>query len=317
MKGEPGVYSFVQPDTSFVFPCTRAQFYAHIDKFTGYLDGSSFWFRTIGATKIYSISSMDESYTVEVLNDWSKVKSLELAIFGSFGNGGDLGATSTVGSGTFMSVIPNFKRFELGLLRWALVKFPNYDTCYPEEMYLPSPTALQVNPSARTINWNNAPGFPNVSDYEVSVNEGEWVRTTGKPFTIPTLGYVPVGQLMLRTRTSPGSYLSASEVLLNEMAYPDVPITLSLDVSAADSLDALKLTISALSPLQIDGSTLDIAVTLSVNFSTMDAQVVQFDTSNSLEEFFFYLGGIPSEYGIDNAFCVQSEVDGRSINLIY
>lgn len=236
--------SFIQSGTfetgGITFPMTRQRFYDWIDYWVRddtYDDatdeGYMYCFKLINGQPLYTFAEPSTDWPVRALNDWGKIKSLELAIFGNVANGGSLSSNSIFTSGHVHSRVPEFSICSLTYLRCALVRFADYG-CHPFISIRPEPTSPVTNTGARTFNWTNAPGFNNNSDYEYSINEGSWTVVSSKPISIPSNVHVPAGKLLVRTRSAGISYINPSEPIYNSAAYIG-PVYVHVWVGAIDA----------------------------------------------------------------------------------
>lgn len=215
-------------------PFNRQKFYDWIDYWTfdESVAGVVNEFKTINGAKLYTFAEPQPGWTIRAVNDWGKIKSLELGIFGSVGNGGSLSSNSIIGSGSFYSRIPYMTRCSLTYLRYGLVRFESYGACHPEEAQTPAPTNPVVNTSARTFNWTNAAGFSELSNYEYYINGSGWITVTSKPISIPSNTHVPIGSLLVRTKGI--GYTEPSDIIENDIAYIS-PIDLYIWVTINNS----------------------------------------------------------------------------------
>lgn len=206
-------------------PFSRQVFYDWIDYWTDARDyyespmqeGVVNMFHTIVGEKLYTFGSPVSGWPVRAVNDWGKIKSLELGLFGNVANGGSLSSQTIVGSGTLRSRIPHMKHSNPDYLRFALIKFDSYGPCHPVNASSPAPTNPVTNTSARTFDWTFASGYTSLSNYEYSINGGTWTTPTTKPINIPTFSHIPSGGLSLRTKG--GGYVSPSSEIRNSSTY--------------------------------------------------------------------------------------------------
>lgn len=121
-------------------PFNRGVFYDWIDYWTGpdtYGDvipdeGTINRFSSIGSTRLYTFPEVLTGWTEKNVTDWGKIKTLELGMFGSVGNGGSLTTASIIGSGTVSSRIPFMTRYDMNYLRYGLTRFDSYGSCHPD-----------------------------------------------------------------------------------------------------------------------------------------------------------------------------------------
>lgn len=203
-------------------PFSRQVFYDWIDYWTDAPDyyespiqeGVVNGFHTISGSKLYTFESPQSGWPIQAVNDWGKIKSLELGLFGNVANGGSLSSQTIVGSGTLRSRIPHMKYSDPNYLRYGLIKFESYGSCHPIDASSPPPTNPVSNIISRTFDWTPAAGYPNLNQYEYSLKGGNWQTVTSKPIVIPFNMDVKIGELIVRTKST-GGYVSASEGITN------------------------------------------------------------------------------------------------------
>lgn len=264
-------------------PFNRQKFYEWIDywtDFNGTFQNTSYAFNTINGTKLYTFSEPQSNWPVKAVNDWGKIKSLELGMFGSVGNGGSLTTQSSIGSGTVRSRIPHMTRCSLTYLRYGLTRFDTYGSCHPTVSYQPPPTNPVVNSSARTFNWTNAPGFTTASSYEYSINDGPWITASSKPINIPTNASVNIGNLSLRTKS--GGYIQASSTISNTSRYPAPTMYIAVWVVVESSNS---YTVYAGNSNMQD-----------LDFSVSISGTVQLQQGQSANSFFYSVSILPGQY---------------------
>lgn len=220
-----------------VLPVTRGEFYGYIDSYTTQdIELITYWnwFSTINGNALYTYPEPQTGWPIKAVNDWGKIKSLELILFGSVGNGASLTTSSSIGTGNLRSRLEALTngRADLTYLRYALIEFDTYGECHQETAQTPAPTNPVVNTSARTFNWTNAPGFTSPSNYEYKLNNGEWLTVTSKPISISPNIHVPVGGLLVRTKG--GGYTEPSDTIQNDADYTS-PIDLYIWVTINNS----------------------------------------------------------------------------------
>lgn len=232
-----GVYpSGVHADISM--PITRAQFYSYIDKWSvnllgdlandGRYGGSGEYyvdyFSEFNGQKLYAIET-PIGFSESALRAWGKIKSCELALFGSVGNGSDTSRTSIITTGTLRNSINNWKISDMKYLRSALIYAPFDESLPPPSLYLYNnpPTNLTINSGSRMFSWTYAPGITNPNRYLVSLRKG--------PFIIPSSNSMSFGDGHLEPRdiyiiTRGSGYFDNSEPLVNTTFIKGVPIKL-------------------------------------------------------------------------------------------
>src|SRR5690625_533482 len=217
------------------FPCSRGVFYSYIDTWTitpsttqYTIERADNWFNLMGGQKLYEIAEPSSGWSIKAINDWAKIKLLEFTIFGDIANGGDLSKMSSVGSGIFHTVVPNFTRCDQSLLRYALVNFDDYGTCFSDNAKMPSPTNFVGNVANRTFDFTYAPGYNSPTYYYYTYKDGSVIPITTKPVLIDYRGELELGDL--KVHTFPQGYLQESDPLLNNIAYPAYIINIFLEV---------------------------------------------------------------------------------------
>lgn len=230
-------------DESFIYsqsfplpnlPFNRQVFYNWIDYWTfdDGIEGVINEFKTINGVKLYTFADPQSGWTIKAINDWGKIKTLELALFGNVANGGNLSSSSIIGSGYFAGRIPYMSICSMNYLRYALVRFEDYGICHSLENSNPPPTDPISNGITRRFDWTNAPGFNNISQYEYNINGEGWVPVGSKPIIIPFGEYVGPGNLLLRTKSH--GYFSASTTITNDTLF-DAPVDIYLWVEVPNS----------------------------------------------------------------------------------
>ena len=228
--------------TSLTFPCTRGDFYDYIDSFTittastdGTVNFSQYFFRTIHGGKLYQFSDVqgNANWPEEAVTNWGKIKTLELALFGSVGNGGSLTTSSVVGSGSFTSRVSEMKICSLNYLRYGLCRFrthgdfiaPPYGSCHPASVAGPALTYVNDDITFRRFIFNIPSGIL-VGDLEVSTNSGSaYGNVTGASqvgnqvlWPVPS-GVYPPGTIKMRVRRSRGAYIEEGPTIQNQIIY--------------------------------------------------------------------------------------------------
>lgn len=233
-------------------PWSRSTFYGYIGSWT-FTSGTNnenahFWFKTIDGSPLYNYSSPQSGWPVSAVNDWAKIKSIELALFGSIGNGGNLSDMTDVGSGTLMSRIPTLKRYDLGYLRYALVRFPNYDGDFvsDDNYVMPAPTNPTHNISSRTFGWTNAPGYGLLSDYEYFVNGSLMGTPASNPVHLDDYSLIPAGGVQVRVKEKQDTYRMGGASLLSTVSYPSVPMDITVTLTQFSGVG--DITVSTLTP---------------------------------------------------------------------
>lgn len=216
------------------FPMTRQQFYDWIDYWTittsssdALVRNTGNMFRTIHGTKLYQFIEPEGNinWPVEAVNHWGKIKTLELAIFGNVGNGGDLSANSLFTSGTVVSRVPEFKICSLSYLRYGLTRFDSYGSCHPPYVEGPSLNLVYESVSNREIVFDIPSGIF-IGDCEVSLDYGDNFSSFTTGYGHPTYYYpVPsgrkeIGQIVIRVRRNRGAYVEAGPEIYNLNIYP-------------------------------------------------------------------------------------------------
>lgn len=209
-------------------PMTRAQFYSVIDYWTvttssstAFVNTVENYFRTIHGGKLYQFDEVqgNTNFPVEAVTHWGKIKTLELGMFGSVGNNGDLTATSIIGSGTLRSRVPFMSICALSYLRYGLCRFDNYGSCHPDEIIGPSLILGGQSLANRTIDFVIPSGVL-LGDCERSFNYGDsWSPITEKPMIVPT-GRFEISQIQLRVRKNRGAYIEAGPEIYNTIVFP-------------------------------------------------------------------------------------------------
>lgn len=239
-------WTYVNPaniNSRISFPMTRQQFYNWIDFWTITTDSGNsrvnetmHMFRTIHGAKLYQFADVqgNENWTKEAVIHWGKIKTLELAIFGSVGNGGSLTTNSIFTSGSVVSRVPEFTINSLNYLRYGLSRFENkesiasapYGTCHPNEVIGPALTKIAEIPASRYIRFEMPSGVL-LGDCEVSTSPNEnftpffgTVTVVGSTvtWTVPAGNYPP-GTISMRVRWSRGSYREAGPIITNSIHY--------------------------------------------------------------------------------------------------
>lgn len=219
-------------------------------------------------------------WSIYKVYDWAKVQSFIRAIFG------ESGATTSSGLSGSMGNVSGWSRYDLVLLRFGLVRFDNYGSCYPDATETPPPTNPVTNVGARTFNWTNAPGYGSVSNYEYSIAGAPFKNVTSKPLNVGNL-LIPAGALRLRTKEH--GYLDASSVITNNAEYPlaNWSVTVQVFVSGFNYT------------ANIRPSYLYVPVTVAVTVTG----VVEFYDMNSILRSFTYTVTLPAnqDFGTNNA----------------
>lgn len=168
----------------------------------------------------------ESGWVMEKVNDWAKVQSIMLAVFGS--RTGSPSQTSLSYLTGPRSNTSGWNIYDMNLLRFALSRFDSYGACYPESVQAPPPTSPVVNIPNRTFNWTNAPGYNNLTDYRYSINNGMSDIPFEKPIVIPNNVSVPVGGI--KVWTFGGRYLDDSDEITNSVSIPSVQVVANLTV---------------------------------------------------------------------------------------
>lgn len=248
------------------YPITRAQFNNIIT--------SNFW----DPNDLLTATEPVSGWPVDKVNDWAKVQSIALALFGSrTGSTSDSSFSYLTGS---RSNTAGWKVYEMNLLRFALVRFEDYGSCYPEIAKRPAPTNPVVSAANRTFNWTNASGFPNVSDYEYRINASPWTVASSKPINVGLDGVV-AGGVLLRTRGD-GKYIEPSDSITNGSDYPAIPYTIQVAMYAlisgttaqydvtvqADRVVSTSVTIGGFAQVLVNGNNRTFQWTVTINGGT-------------------------------------------------
>lgn len=208
-----------------LLPITRGQLYNYFDNFIAYPNISEsemhFFATTVNFEKLYTFPSIpNTSWTTKMVNDWAKLKCIELALFGDVGNGFNL-TDNTLPDFNGMSLknsVSNWKKSSLAYLRLALINFSSYTpydgTTYPQRV---GATNMTVNTSTRRIEFIYNQNFTEPRFYEYSVNGGDWLPLQTKPYVSPPEG-IAVAQFKLRL-ASDGLY-GSSNIISNSTAIP-------------------------------------------------------------------------------------------------
>lgn len=190
------------------YPITRNQFNTIISN--NFTDSSD----------LLNASEPASGWPVAKVIDWGRIQTIKLAVFGSVsGSGSDQSLSSLTGSRKNTS---GWTICSQTYLRFAFSRFDSYGACYPVTYpKLPAPTGPSVNPANRTFNWTYATGYTSPSDYEYMIEseDTEWMPVTTKPITIPTSYNVPIGGLLLRTKSN-SLYVEPSDPITNGTALP-------------------------------------------------------------------------------------------------
>jgi hypothetical protein len=227
----PEYWPFNDNDRGFLdeapnFPMSRGDFYDWIDYYTN--DATiTYAFGTIGGQKLYEIPNKAAGWPIRAVNDWARIKLLELMFFGDFGNGSDLSKISDVGSGTVWEVVPNCTRANMYLLRYGLLKFDTYGECHDDTpIKPPSPSNLTVNASLRSFDFTYAPGYTSPSLYEFSINGAGFTAVTSKPMDLSDYKMlIPAGGIALRVAAST-VYEDSGNQIQSVSSVPAVPADL-------------------------------------------------------------------------------------------
>lgn len=195
-------------DTAPTLPMTRGQFYTWINNYSTNPTGGfgENYFGVISGSYLYTYTDIQSDWPIKAVNDWAKIKCLEIGIFGDLGNGSDTSKSSIIGSGSLRSRLPFMRINSLYLLRNALIYFPDYGMCHSfkgPQATPPSNIQMSLNPSSRSFSFNYAPGYTNPTMYEYEINGREWLDVESNPQLIDDIyGAIPVGGLQLRNKGS-------------------------------------------------------------------------------------------------------------------
>ena len=212
---------------------TRQQFYNWIDSWTvttstteNYIYTVTNYFRTVHGSKLYQFSDVQGNinFPVEAVIHWGKIKCLEMAIFGSVGNGASLTSTSLFTSGTVRSQVPNFKVNDLNYLRYGLSRFNSYGSCHPESVIASAPVYLSE--TGRIFRFTLPSGIL-TGDCEVSIDGSQFstsylstATTSGSTVSWPVpAGEYSIGSILIRVRKNRGAYIEASPSINNKILY--------------------------------------------------------------------------------------------------
>lgn len=209
-------------------PMNRSTFYDWIDYWTittstpdNVVNNSNFYFRTIHGGPLYIFNEVqgNTNWPVQAVKDWGKIKTLEKGIFGSVGNGGDLSATSIIGSGAFQTRCQFMVQNELNYMRYGLSKFSSYGNCHPNQIFA-DPLILVAQSAANRLIYFDRPSGILLGDCERSFDYGvTWSPITEQPMIVPS-GRFETSQIQLRVRRSRGAYIEASDIIYNTIVFP-------------------------------------------------------------------------------------------------
>ena len=121
--------------TALTLPMNRGKFYRCIDFWSGTATPQYNFPFTTKPNGLYSYSEPISGWTVNNVNDWGKIKSVELALFGNVGNGGSL-SSNTLSSFNGMSLtnsVSSWVNYDMNYLRYGLIKFDSYGSCHPDD----------------------------------------------------------------------------------------------------------------------------------------------------------------------------------------
>lgn len=243
------------------FPMNRGAFYNVIDLWSETDIVNQFG--TLFGQPLYTYAEAGDDWPVHAVNDWAKIKSVELGLFGSIANGSGLSDISIVGSGTFAAGLEAMTVSDLYLLRHALVKFETYGECHDDTggFQVPAPTGFNSSVSPRNFSFSYAPGYSSPGLYEFSVNGGGWQTVTGNPQSLVNFpGAIPSGAILLRTASS-GIYEVPSNTISNNLSYPAEKVYVY--VSASYNSSELTLSVMTFEPLN---TTIVFEITILNNF---------------------------------------------------
>lgn len=311
------------PDISF--PATREKFYEVIDSWTEggfYVEENSNnlysdYFGRIGGAPLYTFATFGSNWPVKAVNDWAKIKCIELGLFGSVGNGSNLTDTSIVGSGTWRTAVGNIKIGDLQYLRYALTKFDTYGTTNDDSggFQLSPPSGLSVNLIARSFSFTYASGITTPSRYEYSINGGGWVGVTGNPQSVLYLGKIPTGGLALRTRPAEGAVYDLPSVIINNTTeYPAV--TANLTLSYEIMVSAIRFKVEILDSEDPLDTTIVISLSALANGSPIFTDPLVLE-AGELSGYIDYPGEYSSASILSASASPTVTNNGRPINLIY
>lgn len=119
--------------TLLTLPIDRAKFYRCVDFWSGSPTPQYNLPFTTKPNGLYSYSEPISGWTVDNVNDWGKIKSVELALFGNVGNGGSLTSNtlSKFNGMTMQESVNTWTNYDMNYLRYGLIKFDSYGSCHP------------------------------------------------------------------------------------------------------------------------------------------------------------------------------------------
>lgn len=227
-------YGTIWDNYPISFPMTRTQFRNWIKSFTVTTDTSNAafnnmtnHFKTIYGGWLFNFSEPGSGWPIKAVSDWGKIKSMELAIFGSAKTEGEGGGsdTSLFTSGILQNSILNWEVCSLNYLRYALGRFNSYGTCHPDYIEGPSLEYVGESTFSREFQFRIPSGIL-VGDTEVSLNnESTWnpvlgASLSGNLVTWPVpAGNYPPGRISIRVRENRGAYIDAGDSIKNLMLY--------------------------------------------------------------------------------------------------
>lgn len=235
---------------------TRKQFYDYIDFWSNRPGTTSekrvgFFSQDINGMGLYYYDTPEPNtvWSLKQLNDWGKIKTLELMFFKSAGDDEFIpegeGSTGEY-LNDLMIMAPNWSSNDalyrlvnhlitttqltssLEYLRCGLTRFEDYEG-YNNDILLPSrpaPSNLIADTLNRVFTFTPVPHFLNWSCYEYSFNSGgSWSKMFANEVPVPS-GGVPIGGLIVRL-ASDGVY-PAGNTITNDTAIIPSPVEISV-----------------------------------------------------------------------------------------
>src|SRR5690606_25836968 len=104
-------------------PMNRAKFYRLIDFWSVDSNNVPNHFTKAGSVALYTFAEPVSGWTTRQVNDWGKMKSVELALFGNVGNGGSTTSNTLAAFNgqSFRSSVSNWTINDLNYLRYGLI----------------------------------------------------------------------------------------------------------------------------------------------------------------------------------------------------